>query len=342
MNKIVVCALAATSLVSMNSFAEEITWENLPVLVRERNGRVSSMHEKAKAAEALTGHALRSFQPKIEAFGGYERGDQGRDRSHYRDSFYGIEGRMNLFASGRDAKEAEIRDARAKYAEGAARLSESEVLFEARRLYLEWLVSDELAQAHRTAMQENEKGAKAANRRISRGVGTTTDRIEFELHEKELSQAFESLEHEKLILQILIAGILRFEDPKKLILKGTLEHFHDEPLLGDLSTVIAGSPVLVLADASSSEANALSAQRHRWWAPSVDLYAGHHLYPFREREYSDRRERNESVLGVELRFTLWDVSSRVEARSQGFNDEASNGPTSEGCWPRFTGWGGPK
>ncbi len=328
MRRIVACFGLFTALISTHSRAEEVTWENLPKLVRERNGRVASLQVKALAAQALTGHTLRSFQPHIEAHGGYERGTQG-NRNNYFQPHYGVEGRMNVFASGRDVLENKIREARAKLAEEATRMSEAEILFEVRKLYLDWLIADDLMKAFKAAQVDNEKGLKTAARKISRGVGTTTDRIEFELHEKELHQEYESHQHEKLILQILIAGLLRFEKPETLTVRGDLGHFHDEKLLSDLSKQISVAPLVLASEASMREASAVASQSYRWWMPSIDLYAGHNLLTEREREFADARERMESEVGVELKFTIWDASRRVTSRSTDLLEQAQKLDTSQ-------------
>jgi outer membrane protein len=322
-------AVTITGLTTLQAKAEEITWETLPKLVRERNGRVASMREKTLAAKTLTKHTLRSFQPVVEAHAGYEKANQGNRRTNYFQSHYGIEGRLNVFAAGKDDQENRIQEARAKFAEESTRMTESEILFEARKLFLDWLLADDLARAHMDSLNENKKGSKAAARKISRGVGTTTDRIEFALHSKELDQAIESLQHEKLILQILLSGYLRLEKPEALTLRGDLDHFHDEAILKDLSSEISEAPSVLISDASMREFSAISAQSARWWTPSIDLYAGHYLLPQRDREFSDIRERRESVVGVELKFTLWDAGSQATSRSRGLLEEAQRLDTSQ-------------
>jgi len=310
------------------AIAEVITWDSIPNLARQRNGRISAQVERVQAAESLIGHTLRSFHPVLGISGGLEYAKQG-NRSEYTQPYYGIEGRINIYSFGRDSLQERVAEARLLASRANSTMTESEVIFEIRKYYLDWLLADQLAREYQDALIENQKGLKSAIRRISRGVGTATDRTEFTLNEKDLEQEIESFEHEKKIITTLISGLLRLENSDNLLIQGKLHHAHDEQLQGDLRSFAKDAPISRLIDANHQESLAASAKLVRWWAPDVDLFGGQYLYTFRNREEWRAFDRSESTLGLELRFTLWNAQENAQSRASKRLEYAIHSETSQ-------------
>src|SRR5690606_21158512 len=100
-----------------------------------------------------------------------------------------------------------------------------------------------------------------------------------------------------------------------------IPHQHDDDLLAARPDMSGHRDVRALRGGSEM-AHQQGRQAYRWWAPSLDLYAGYGLYTLRERDFVDRADRYEPVAGVRLTFTLFDgLQGRAEGASLGLRSE---------------------
>ncbi|MGE3760552.1 MAG: TolC family protein, partial [Pseudobdellovibrionaceae bacterium] len=168
--------------VSSTAFAKEVKvqFDELKTLVETKNERVLSVKSEADAAQAREGHLGRSFLPKVEAHFAQESFKVGtHDQKSQPD--YGAEASVNLYNGGRDRlRESELR-ARALRKEFEVKTSMAEELARVRELYWMIVFGKNNLRLLREALDTNSANLKAAQRRISSGVATQSDKLEFEM-----------------------------------------------------------------------------------------------------------------------------------------------------------------
>ena len=287
--------------------------EDIPRLIRENNGTSHAAERSMAAAEARTGHLTRSYLPTLSVVGGGERFQTGT-LSERSEPYGAAEVRMNLFRSGRDGIEERARRAQYEAAEARKGLNDAELISQARKLYWKLVAEREAATAFREALAANDRSLKAAVRRISRGVTTDTDRLEFQIHGGELKEEIESIEHEALITSIRLRAVLGLPESENILTAETLAHVHDEEVLKAQAT---GNLAIVRNSvAGEHSAKSIADQAERYWTPSIDAYGGYYLHTQREKEHPRARDRDEYAVGLRLTMTLWDGGqSQAQAAS---------------------------
>lgn len=310
----IVVMLALGALPGGAQEAVELRFEDIPRLVAGKNRAVSGAERLAEGARARRGHLGRSYLPALDLFAGGERFKTLRYEPKTQP--YGqLEARLNLYRGGRDALQAGLIEREADAAAANARKAEAAEVAAARKAYWELVSSRETARVIEAAVSQNAKILETANRRISRGLATETDRLEFEIHRSQLQEELESLRHAALLLEIELAAALglpaetRFKTPERI------EHDHDEALLS-VPFEAAAHPDARTLEARSRSLGIERAKARRWWTPSLDVYGGYYLYTQRERDSSSRRERDDEAVGLRLSVPLFDgLRSRAEAES---------------------------
>jgi len=292
----------------------DLKFEDLPKLVAERNENASGAVSLADSARARTGHLRRSFLPTLDAHAGTERFQMGR--YPYRTEPYGaLEARINLFDGGRDSLEERQREGQAGAAAAAARKALAVELAQARKEFWELVSLREVAALLGGALGENETLLKAANLRISRGLATETDRLEFQIYGSQLDEEIESVVHETLLVEMKLAALLGAPPGTRYTTPEAVPHDHDDALL---NAPFEGSahPDAAGAAANAETARAQSGRAMRWWAPSIEAYGGYALYTLQERDYLDRSARDDRFIGARVSIPLFDgARSLADARS---------------------------
>lgn len=301
--------------------------EDLPKWVREKNQNVTGSQLLVESAQGRTHHLMRSFIPELKLEAGGEAFQTGPYPTKMQP--YGTaEVNINLFRGGRDLLEERSRDAQVNLSQGQALQTLANELIQARKLYWEIVFSRELIKMLESAVEQNEKLLELANRRISRGLSTETDKLEFQIHRSQLKEEIESLTHGLMLLQISLSAALGLTPDTRFTTADKIVHIHDEPLL---STAFESSthPEVTVLKANYEIAYSQKSKTNRWWVPSLDGYAGYYLYTLRDRDYLNQKLREDQVIGFKLTFNLFDgFQSRSNARAlsleaQGFEAQAA-------------------
>jgi outer membrane protein len=306
--------LLITFLLAQTSQAVEINSSLLKSLVETKNIRVEAAKLETEAALERKGSLLRSFLPSIELYGAQESFKIGK-QDQKSQPLYGVEAKINIFNAGRDLLQSDIRDLQVQKKTFESARIESEVLEEVRNTYWEIIYFINKIELLNSTVKVNADNLKSAQRRISSGVATESDRVEFEMKSVDLSQ---ELLESKLHLEIKIrhiAVLLGFDNSKELTFSEKLEHQHDYEMA--LAHNKKDHEFLYKETEIQSAVNQLSAtQLNRIWAPKLDAYASYNQFNEREKEFASAEDRTESRVGVRLSLSLGEAfESYKEAAS---------------------------
>lgn len=306
---------AAYSAHGAEDAAVRVEFDDIPRLVRERNRSAAGAALQAEAAGTREGSLLRSFLPAAALDAGVERFRTG-GYAEETQPYGSAEIRVNLLRGGRDY----WQERRLEGLASAARARSSDDLAfaigEARRSFLRLVHAREMGALTREAQAENRRLLERAERRIRRGLAAETDRLEFEIGASQLKEDEESYAHSELQLRLRLAALLGLRPEAGIDTPASVEHDHDETLLARAFDPGAHREAALLSaqrDAARAEAGSASL----WWAPSLDAYAGKHLYTLRERDYTAASLRDDFAVGGKLSLRLFDGGAeRAEARAR--------------------------
>jgi outer membrane protein TolC len=291
----------------------DLRWEDLPSLLKGKNLAIKGAERVADAAAERTGHLARSFLPNLDAHVGVENFKSAEvDRATQ--GYGAIEARINLFRGGRDSAEDQVREAQHALAVSDSDERRRTQLSDLRKAFWTFVFQREMATHYRDALVQSERGVAAANRRISRGLTTDTDRLDFEINRDELREEVESIEHEAQITQIRIRALLGADEAVRYKALDAIPHQHDDALVSS-DPAQYSFPEVQSSMARASSFMAQGAQALRWWLPSLDAYAGAFQHTFREKEYLDASLRRENVIGARLTLNLFDGLQSARAGS---------------------------
>ncbi len=303
-----------------------LQFEDLPRLVRENNKTVTGSERFSEAAAKRTGHLARSYLPTIESYVGGEKLQTGSYASKT-EPYGGVEATINLFRGGKDLLESHIREAQQVGADSTAQNTFIKELADARKTYWRLVSVRESVSILRRALTQNEENLTVAKRRIARGLGTETDRLEFEIYRGQIEEEIESLTHGALLIEIDLAARVGMNQGTRIQTDALINHQHDEPLIAAAFDANE-HPDLKSSRASQVGSVSLKSQKSRWWAPSLDLYGGYYLYTLRDRDYLAMRARDDTAVGVRLTVPLFDgLQSVTESRAaskqaQGYEEQS--------------------
>lgn len=298
----------------------QVSFDELPKLVTERNQHVKGAESFALAAESQTGHLVRSYLPNLEAHVGGERFNTGSFPT--KSQPYGaIEARVNVFRGGRDSLESQIRNEQVDQSRASFQQAYSEELTKARRAFWTMVYQRELVSLISDAIKQNEQNLSGATRKIKAGLATETDRLEFDMYRVQLEQDFAraalGVSNSQRTLNVLIGNA----DDTRVETVESIPHQHDDALLKAELNTDHHRDVRSLS-ANQSVAELQKSQAYRWWTPSVDVYGGYGLFTLRERDYENLADRYETVVGARLTLNVFDGwQSRTQGRGMALQAE---------------------
>ncbi len=282
-----------------------VSSENIKSLLESKNGRISAARYEAEAAEERQGSLARSFLPSVELHGGTESFKTG-NLARKTQPVYGGEARLNLFNSGRDKIESDLRNLEAEKRNYQAQRIQSEELEKARTIYWQIIYLREKQALLKATLELNGQNLSAAQRRIKSGVATDSDRFEFEMKavdlKRELAQAEVQIRTQTTLLQL----ILGLGEKTRVSFNEPLTHDHKYESV--IHHTVQQHDFLFKEAELKGEQYLLAAKgsRRAWW-PKLDAYAGYNKYNERiESAGPDASNdmKSETVFGLKLTMSL--------------------------------------
>lgn len=264
------------------------------------NPEVQNLRARLQAAEELKGVLTRSFLPRLELSYGKERYSVG-PYDHVVQPFGGIEAKINVFNSGKDSLVNDKRNLEASVASIDAKVVKAQVVAQLRKALAQWAYFEEVGKVLDEALQINQKNAQSAQQRISAGLATSTDTLDFKQQAIMLKQEMASLEFEKGVVKRLILTLMGVDVSQELTIN--FENPHPEEgegkaLQSEKQQSLLVKKALFEADIAKIEVKAAE----RWWTPSLDVYGYALRMLQKDREYPHPDQRNDVAIG--FRITL--------------------------------------
>lgn len=298
-----------------------VKFENLKPLIETRNERIHSVKLEAEAARRREGHLTRSFLPRIEAHYSAEKFKTGTQESKNQPD-YGAEASVNLFNGGRDLMREKGLESRTQRKEAETAAAAADEVARARELYWSIVYLKNALNLLKEAEQTNDSSLKAALRRIRSGVATESDRLEFEMRALDLKREVSGAELEMRSTSRDLLVMLGYEADDVLITDSELAHGAEWE--SEIKHTHADHEFLVKpAELAAAEAEFAAREASRTWVPTLDAYVGWNQYNQREEDPSEAREREESVVGVRAKWSLFN-GFNSHRESQALRDEAAS------------------
>lgn len=302
-------------LFSMLAFPKVLVSESNLEEKLKSSPEVQEYQRRYESAQKLRGHLFRSFLPSVDLIYGQERFTTGPYDGVIQ-PYGGVEAKLNLYNSGRDRLEGEIRNLKARDSMMEAKITRARILVELRKALTQFAYIEEVEGILKEALSLLEASSKDARKRIDAGLTTETDLLDFKQQTIQINQDLQKLSFEKGVAQRMIATLLGHDPTEELEI-----HFkNSHPVHGQedkLSTHSEKSLLVRKADVLKQVAEVESAKAKRWWAPEVEVYGYALRFTQKEREYPTTQERNDYTLGIKLTLPIFDGGDSIaEARAQ--------------------------
>lgn len=288
----------------------------------EKSPDLQSIKHRLRAAEKLKGSLTRSFLPQLRLTYGRERFTTGPYHG-LNQSFGGIEAEVNLFNSGRDAAENNIREKKAELAEIDYEILKAKITSEALIAMANFSYLKEVESILENAVTINSQNINGARKRINAGLTTTTDLIDFNQQKLSLIQEFETIKYEEGVVGRMLAVLLGIRPDEKIDVAHSNSHpEHENDPDPEISSV--NSKLLKKANLLADVSRLESKVARRWWAPELDIYSYALRFTQKEREYDDPDDRNDFTVGFRFTIPLFDGGESIrEASARTFLAEAA-------------------
>lgn len=304
------------SLLLLSSFAfaqEDLRFEDLPLLIKGKNKRAQAAALDVSAADMRLGYFRRSFLPRFEATGGFEKYETGPYASQA-DPFYFIRGSINLYRGGRDRLEDKARLAEKEVMSVTNQQTYQGELFQARSLYWGLVYLNELKGLYNQTISQNSRNLGQANKLIASGLSTKVDRLEFEISGTQLTQDLARIEVDISNHHRQIAALIGRPPETIFVTDNRILHDHESP------TVNETLDFATYRDVRREKAFQLNLETtsnllKRWWVPNLDVYAESGLFTFRERNFYTQSDRMDSAVGLRLTLSFDGFQQKVDGEA---------------------------
>ena len=308
---------------SLPAFAEILTYESLPDLVKRRSRVVKSSTMVAEAARSREGHLERSFLPKLESFLGTEAFRMGT-QPVAAEPTWRVDASVNLYNGGRDTLEEKVRASTSRALTLDAEKDFAQELLSARKAYFDALSLAQLITIEESLLKLYEQHEKRAARKFASGLTTESDMLQFDIAKKKTAQELKKLRGHSDVVRTQLALLTGMQDHTKIEIHETVKH----PAENDLKeeTINVGQIAEVSAIRERGALLAMEAARQRAsWYPQIDIYSSMVQFTSRDREVRPPRERQEWAIGIRLKMDLGEGwNSARDARAKGLMAAASD------------------
>lgn len=294
---------------------QTIAFEDLPRLVREKNENVQAAQSMLKAEQKRKGYLIRSFLPQISADYGGEEYKAGSNTLK-RQSFWKVEGQINVYRGGRDGIENSIREKNADIAQTSLSSEYQQELKVARQLYWRLIAVTKLLSDKKEAIEKNDINLKAAQKRSGAGVATSADTLQFELKKTMLTQELKQLQLEQDLLKNKLSVSVGYDEHKSLQVKS--EFAHPEENLGLAALKPGQSLDVKILNQRESAMDLRRKQSSRWWQPRLDIYSSYGLPSLSDEYTRALTKENEWAAGVRISLNLgesYEMQNEASARA---------------------------
>lgn len=307
---------------SIVSAQEDLRFEDLPGLIKDRNKRAQAAALDVSAADMRLGYFKRSFLPRFEASSGFEKYETGPYASQA-DPFYFIRGSINLYRGGRDILEDKARLAEKEVMSVTNQQTFQGELFQARQLYWNLVYLLEVRSLYQETVSQNSRNLNQANKLIASGISTKVDRLEFEISGTQLNQDLARIEVDISNHNRQIAALIGRAPETQFRTEDRILHDHESP------TVNESLDFATYRDVRREKAFQLNLETtsnllKRWWVPNLDVYAESGLFTFRERNFYTQRDRMDSAVGVRLTLEFDGFQQKVDGEAFSARARASS------------------
>ncbi|MFN0118533.1 MAG: TolC family protein [Elusimicrobiota bacterium] len=282
----------------------DLLYEDLPKWTKSGNLSIKSSQAHFIGSQRRTHHLARSFSPTVKLEAGYELFKTGLYETKTQP--YGdLEARLNIFRGRRDLYEENIRFAQSESLAAIAAKNYRSELLAARKLFWDLVFSREVTKMMKEFVIQNEKNITASTSRINRGLTTDSDRLGFQMMDLRMKEEMESQHHETILIQADLAPLLGQSGGSVFNTIEAIAHAHDDHILNEVPSH-ESVPDLVGAHSNRQVAEWQRKTAASYWRPSIDLYGGYYLYTLRERESFQRKNRDDTAVGVKASLPLFD------------------------------------
>ncbi len=279
--------------------------KDLSSYIFKSNYEVRIKNEKLDSLEKNKRSTVQSFLPKISLMAGNENFEYVQ-RGFRTEPYYGAYAEINIYNGGRDNIGSKLTHLNFQKGKAEAKVLRFEQLEEAKKTFWELVYLLELKEKHHKALKLVVQNRKAAIKRIGAGVGTKSDKYEFDIKRTELEQDLKKanleIEKEKGMLKILLG----LSQEQELRISERLEHDHSWRKLLSHSEDEHGYLTKSFKVAADQKEVKLKLEG-RQWLPKLDAYA---FWEQRNRraEYDVEFDRDRVQVAVGIRAS-WKLSS---------------------------------
>lgn len=296
-----------------------INYDDLPNYVQTKNHRIKSKKFLAESEKSNTNHLFRSFLPEVKISSGIEHFKTG-DFDYKTEPSFNIETRVNIFNSGKDLLEHKIKNNRYEIAKLDLQNEYLEQLTLARFLFAEcYYFHDQVKVTKKILIQLDDLDEQTQNKKKS-GLVNPSDLNAIKIYSQQLTADLTLLEedYEHTLDQLKV--VLGFDlDDKIKIQKG----FNIDQSLQDNLSINENYPTIKKIKNEINISDNLRKGYQLWWTPSIDAFSSYDLYTFKEREYLNYEDRDEYVLGIQVKVPLFDkLESHTKSQSEKYKSRA--------------------
>lgn len=280
---------------------KKISYQEIEKIINEKNELIEASQYEYNAHQKRNGYLTRSFLPQLTAEAGreeYKTGGQKYDAENY----WKIEAKINLLKSGKDSIENEIRKQNVLISATNTSLLKKNELKEAQQAYWQALALNQHILDTKEAIEKNKSNLKSAKNRVNTGLATTTDLVQFELHQVALERSIKKLELEKDLMLNKLSVALALDEHENIEIIGNFP----EPQEFKINSLFSETEQKdLIALKQQQKISHIKAKKHsNWWLPQIDIYSQYQLPALSDDAIKAATREQEWATGVKLTLDL--------------------------------------